>query len=219
MQNREAPRFARRSLAARSSARTAVGARTARLLARFHGPRTPPSTASQTAWALLGLMAAGESDHPAVARGVDYLAAQSKRHGLWDEEELHRVGFPASSICAITAIANISRSGRSRGIAISKAAMRARWRGGCEGSDVAALTCSCTQNGCRLSLLYADHCPADAKGVRSVPCRTQGSACGKGPIGCLVWRSKKSAVAKRCGNQAHICHSEHSVIRTSSFST
>src|SRR6185312_9936851 len=31
------------------------------------------STPSQTAWALLGLMAAGEVDHPSVARGVDHL--------------------------------------------------------------------------------------------------------------------------------------------------
>ena len=33
------------------------------------------STASQTAWALLGLMAAGEVDHPSCARGVAFLLA------------------------------------------------------------------------------------------------------------------------------------------------
>jgi squalene-hopene/tetraprenyl-beta-curcumene cyclase len=52
------------------------------------------STASQTAWAVLGLMAAGETDHPAVARGVAYLVAQQQAHGLWDEEWYTAVGFP-----------------------------------------------------------------------------------------------------------------------------
>ena len=52
------------------------------------------STASQTAWALLGLMAAGEADHPAVARGVRYLLATQQPHGLWDEPWYTAVGFP-----------------------------------------------------------------------------------------------------------------------------
>jgi squalene-hopene/tetraprenyl-beta-curcumene cyclase len=52
------------------------------------------STASQTAWALLGLMAAGEIDNPAVARGVDYLVTTQQPHGLWDEAWYTAVGFP-----------------------------------------------------------------------------------------------------------------------------
>jgi squalene-hopene/tetraprenyl-beta-curcumene cyclase len=52
------------------------------------------STASQTAWALLALMAAGEADHPAVARGVRYLLATQQAHGLWDEAWYTAVGFP-----------------------------------------------------------------------------------------------------------------------------
>ena len=52
------------------------------------------STASQTAWAVLGLMAAGECDHPAVARGVEFLLTTQKAHGLWDEEWYTAVGFP-----------------------------------------------------------------------------------------------------------------------------
>jgi squalene-hopene/tetraprenyl-beta-curcumene cyclase len=52
------------------------------------------STASQTAWALLGLMAAGEQDHPAVARGIRFLIETQKAHGLWDEEWFTAVGFP-----------------------------------------------------------------------------------------------------------------------------
>ena len=56
--------------------------------------RASESTASQTAWALLALMAAGEADNAAVARGVDYLVATQKPHGLWDEEWYTAVGFP-----------------------------------------------------------------------------------------------------------------------------
>ena len=52
------------------------------------------STASQTSWALLGLMAAGEADHPAVARGVRHLVATQQKHGLWDEAWYTAVGFP-----------------------------------------------------------------------------------------------------------------------------
>src|SRR6202040_2078298 len=47
-----------------------------------HG-RYKESTASQTAWALLGLMAAGAVDHPAVVRGIDYLVATQRDDGEW----------------------------------------------------------------------------------------------------------------------------------------
>jgi squalene-hopene/tetraprenyl-beta-curcumene cyclase len=53
-----------------------------------------PSTASQTAWALLALMAAGEVDHPAVARGVRYLLATQTEKGVWDEQRFTATGFP-----------------------------------------------------------------------------------------------------------------------------
>ena len=53
-----------------------------------------PSTASQTAWALLGLMAAGETDHPSVERGVAYLARMQGADGLWNEERFTATGFP-----------------------------------------------------------------------------------------------------------------------------
>jgi len=52
------------------------------------------STASQTAWALLGLMAAGEASHPAVERGIAYLLARQNDEGLWDESWFTAVGFP-----------------------------------------------------------------------------------------------------------------------------
>jgi squalene-hopene/tetraprenyl-beta-curcumene cyclase len=53
-----------------------------------------PSTASQTAWALLGLMAAGEVENPAVARGVEYLMTTQTQKGLWDEQRYTATGFP-----------------------------------------------------------------------------------------------------------------------------
>ncbi len=52
------------------------------------------STPSQTAWALLGLMNAGETEHPAVARGIAYLLERQKSHGSWDEAWYTAVGFP-----------------------------------------------------------------------------------------------------------------------------
>ncbi len=52
------------------------------------------STASQTAWALLGLMAAGEVANPAVARGIEYLTTTQTPKGLWDEERYTATGFP-----------------------------------------------------------------------------------------------------------------------------
>jgi squalene-hopene/tetraprenyl-beta-curcumene cyclase len=60
---------------------------------------TPPgtadhSTASQTAWALLALMAAGEVDSDAVARGVQYLLDSQNEDGEWDEADYTAVGFP-----------------------------------------------------------------------------------------------------------------------------
>jgi squalene-hopene/tetraprenyl-beta-curcumene cyclase len=58
-----------------------------------HGD-APYSTPSQTAWALLGLMAAGEAGHPAVARGIAYLIDSQDEDGNWDEPWYTAVGFP-----------------------------------------------------------------------------------------------------------------------------
>jgi len=52
------------------------------------------STPSQTAWALMGLMAAGEADSPAVSRGVQYLMETQNADGTWDENEFTGTGFP-----------------------------------------------------------------------------------------------------------------------------
>ena len=53
-----------------------------------------PSTASQTAWALLGLMATGDVDHPAVARGIEYLHLNQGSDGFWEEVLYTATGFP-----------------------------------------------------------------------------------------------------------------------------
>jgi squalene-hopene/tetraprenyl-beta-curcumene cyclase len=60
----------------------------------YKGYERAPSTASQTAWALLGLMAAGDVDHPAVARGIKYLADNQGADGFWDEARYTATGFP-----------------------------------------------------------------------------------------------------------------------------
>jgi squalene-hopene/tetraprenyl-beta-curcumene cyclase len=53
-----------------------------------------PSTASQTGWALLGLIAAGEVQAPEVKAGVDYLVRTQNPQGRWDEEYFTGTGFP-----------------------------------------------------------------------------------------------------------------------------
>ncbi len=60
----------------------------------YKGYAAAPSTASQTAWALLGLMAAGETDHPAVARGIAYLGSTQGDDGFWNEPFHTATGFP-----------------------------------------------------------------------------------------------------------------------------
>ena len=52
------------------------------------------TTASQTAWALMGLLAAGFHDHPAVTRGIRYLLLMQNDDGTWDEPEFTGTGFP-----------------------------------------------------------------------------------------------------------------------------
>ena len=53
-----------------------------------------PSTASQTAWAMLGLISAGKANHESVARGAAWLIEHQKEDGSWAEEEFTGTGFP-----------------------------------------------------------------------------------------------------------------------------
>ncbi len=43
---------------------------------------------------MLGLMATGDADHPAVARGVEYLTRTQGGDGFWDEPRYTATGFP-----------------------------------------------------------------------------------------------------------------------------
>jgi squalene-hopene/tetraprenyl-beta-curcumene cyclase len=60
----------------------------------YAGYERAPSAASQTAWALLGLMAAGEVDNPATARGIRWLQGRQQENGLWPEDTYTGGGFP-----------------------------------------------------------------------------------------------------------------------------
>jgi squalene-hopene/tetraprenyl-beta-curcumene cyclase len=60
----------------------------------YRGYEPAPSNASQTAWALLGLMAAGQVDHPAVARGIAWLQKTQDTSGLWPQDAYTGGGFP-----------------------------------------------------------------------------------------------------------------------------
>ena len=53
-----------------------------------------PSTASQTAWAVMGLCAAGAVHTKAVQRGIDFLVRRQNRDGSWTEPETTGTGFP-----------------------------------------------------------------------------------------------------------------------------
>ncbi|MBI4027851.1 MAG: squalene--hopene cyclase, partial [Verrucomicrobia bacterium] len=53
-----------------------------------------PSTASQTSWAVLGLIAAGESRSRSVRRGIEWLLSRQQTDGAFREEEWTGTGFP-----------------------------------------------------------------------------------------------------------------------------
>ena len=53
-----------------------------------------PSTASQTAWAVMGLCAFDDPENPALKRGIEYLARTQNPDGSWTEHETTGTGFP-----------------------------------------------------------------------------------------------------------------------------
>jgi len=53
-----------------------------------------PSTPSQTAWAVMGLLAANDTRSDSVARGIAYLLSTQRKDGGWDEREYTGTGFP-----------------------------------------------------------------------------------------------------------------------------
>jgi squalene-hopene/tetraprenyl-beta-curcumene cyclase len=60
----------------------------------YKGYERSESTASQTAWATLALMAAGKVDDPATQRGISYMIKMQNRDGLWNEPHYTGGGFP-----------------------------------------------------------------------------------------------------------------------------
>jgi squalene-hopene/tetraprenyl-beta-curcumene cyclase len=60
-----------------------------------NGTYTPgPSTPSQTAWALMGLLAGGDTHSQSVYQGVEYLIRTQRSDGDWDQELFTGTGFP-----------------------------------------------------------------------------------------------------------------------------
>ncbi|TAL06573.1 MAG: squalene--hopene cyclase [Verrucomicrobia bacterium] len=53
-----------------------------------------PSTASQTAWAVMGLCTFGDPDLPSLKRGIEYLIRTQNADGSWTEDEITGTGFP-----------------------------------------------------------------------------------------------------------------------------
>jgi len=53
-----------------------------------------PSTPSQTAWAILGLIAAGDTNSISVQKGIEYLVETQRGDGAWDEDLATGTGFP-----------------------------------------------------------------------------------------------------------------------------
>ncbi len=52
------------------------------------------STPSQSAWAIMGLLSAGQGESAAVKRGIDYLIQTQRQDGTWDEDVYTGTGFP-----------------------------------------------------------------------------------------------------------------------------
>ncbi|MFQ5671685.1 MAG: squalene--hopene cyclase [Nitrospinales bacterium] len=52
------------------------------------------STASQTAWAVMGLLTAGQANGEPARRGVEYLIARQNEAGTWWEDQFTGTGFP-----------------------------------------------------------------------------------------------------------------------------
>ena len=57
-----------------------------------------PSTASQTAWALLALVSTNDHESEAAQRGLSYLTNTQQTDGTWDEPYFTGTGFPGYGI-------------------------------------------------------------------------------------------------------------------------
>ena len=57
-----------------------------------------PSTPSQTSWALIALIAAGEGTNPSTRRGIEHLTGTQRSNGSWDEPYFTGTGFPGYGV-------------------------------------------------------------------------------------------------------------------------
>ena len=65
--------------------------------ATYENPATKgmgESTASQTAWAVMGICACGDLDRPSIQRGIRFLLSSQKPDGSWQEQQITGTGFP-----------------------------------------------------------------------------------------------------------------------------
>lgn len=53
-----------------------------------------PATASQTAWAIMGILACGDPRRESVRRGIEWLCRQQNADGSWTEDAITGTGFP-----------------------------------------------------------------------------------------------------------------------------
>ena len=92
-----------------------------------------PSTASQTAWAVMGLCAFDDPENPALKRGIEYLVRTQNADGSWTEARNHRHRFPESVLFEIRHVPQRLAAARARHLPANFPPRRPPRRGGAGG--------------------------------------------------------------------------------------
>jgi squalene-hopene/tetraprenyl-beta-curcumene cyclase len=89
--------------------------------------------AAQTAWAILGLVAAGRSDHPTVRRGIEFLLESQRDNGGWVDKktvfrepeskhwfrnDLHSTCWPLLALSRFAVAASSARPAAANGVSL-----------------------------------------------------------------------------------------------------